>query len=153
MIVRTLEHDEEKEIEANLTGKTLQVYWYLLSENREVGVREVQRALKMSSPSVASHHLNKLVNLGLVEKSDRNMYFLSNMVKVGVLKQFVRIRGLLLPSYVFVSVFFMTFLIAYAIYSLMRPVTIVDRILLLTACGVGLLFSAIETYRLWTMIK
>ncbi len=153
MYVKNLEDDEKREIESNLTGKTLRVYWYLLSENREVGVREVQRALKMSSPSVASHHLNKLVNLGLVEKSDRNMYYLSSMIKVGVLKQFVRVRGFLLPTYVFVSVFFLTFLISYVAYILLRPVTIVDRILLLVVCTAGLLFSLIETYHVWTIIK
>ena len=145
--------NEQKEIEANLTGKTLQVYWYLLNENREVGVREVQRALKMSSPSVASHHLNKLVSLGLVEKSDRNMYYLSEMIKVGFLKQFVRIRGTLLPNYFFVMMFFVSFLIAYSVYAFLRPITIVDRALLVITLIAGVLFSAFETYKIWTLLK
>ncbi|NIM45531.1 MAG: hypothetical protein GTN80_07805, partial [Nitrososphaeria archaeon] len=54
----------EKDIgkfESELKGKTLLVYWYLIKERGDsVGVREIQRALKFSSPSVASYHLEKL---------------------------------------------------------------------------------------------
>jgi len=52
-----------------LKGKTLKVYWYMLQQpSRSVGVREIQRALRFSSPSVALHHLEKLEDLGLVQK-------------------------------------------------------------------------------------
>lgn len=55
-------------IEAELKGKTMLVYMHLLRLDRpSVGVREVQRALGFSSPSVAAYHLNKLRDLGLVE--------------------------------------------------------------------------------------
>ena len=56
-------------LESMLKGKTLKVYWYMLQQpNRSVGVREIQRALRFSSPSVALHHLEKLEDLGLVQK-------------------------------------------------------------------------------------
>ncbi|MEM4726872.1 MAG: hypothetical protein QXD04_01275, partial [Candidatus Bathyarchaeia archaeon] len=59
---------DDLQIESELKGKTLLVYMYLLKTNRpSIGVREVQRALKFSSPSVAAYHLNKLEELGLVE--------------------------------------------------------------------------------------
>ena len=46
---------DEEVIAAELKGKTLLVYMYLLrSSDSSVGVREVQRALNFSSPSVSS---------------------------------------------------------------------------------------------------
>src|SRR5690348_17904937 len=47
-------------IESELKGLTLRVYWHLLkTKNETIGVRSIQRALGMSSPSVALHHLEK----------------------------------------------------------------------------------------------
>jgi predicted DNA-binding transcriptional regulator len=44
-------------LESELKGKTLLVYWHLLkSPGLKVGVREVQRKLGFSSPSVAVYH-------------------------------------------------------------------------------------------------
>ena len=40
------------------------MYLYLLRHGRAMGVREIQKALDFSSPSVAFHHLDKLVELG-----------------------------------------------------------------------------------------
>ena len=106
---------DEDLIEAELKGKTLLVYLYLLRSRRStVGVREVQRALGFSSPSVAAYHLNKLRELGLVE-SIRGDYRLSRLVKVGVLRRFIAIRGLLLPRLLFYAVLVTSMLITYLI--------------------------------------
>jgi len=106
---------DEDLIEAELKGKTLLVYLYLLRSRRStVGVREVQRALGFSSPSVAAYHLNKLRELGLVE-SVRGDYRLARLVKVGVLRRFIAIRGLLLPRLLFYAVLVTSMLITYLI--------------------------------------
>jgi predicted DNA-binding transcriptional regulator len=55
-------------LEAKLRGKTLLVYWYLLKHGSPIGVRHIQRELGFSSPSIVSHHLEKLMDLGLVKK-------------------------------------------------------------------------------------
>jgi predicted DNA-binding transcriptional regulator len=82
-------------IESQLKGKTLLVYWYLLRSSRSsVGVREVQRTLGFSSPSVAAHHLDKLLSLGLVDKKGTGEYFLTQEVKVGLLRFFTRLGAL-----------------------------------------------------------
>jgi len=102
--------DEEK-IERELKGKTLQVYWYLLkSGGGSVGVREVQRALRFSSPTLAAYHLDKLVDLGLVDKK-HGEYYLAKTVKVGVLKQFMKLGTFLLPRYILYATFFTTLLV------------------------------------------
>ena len=104
-------------IESQLKGKTLQVYWYLLrSSNHSAGVREIQRSLRFSSPSVAVHHLEKLQNLGLVTKKGTGEYILEEEVKVGLLRFFTRVGRFLVPRYLFYSVWLSTMLITYLMF-------------------------------------
>ncbi len=60
---------EKRDPVTTLGGTALRVYLYLVIHRRPVGVREVQRALGFRSPSTARHHLERLVELGLVEKT------------------------------------------------------------------------------------
>lgn len=100
-------------IESELKGKTMLVYMYLLKVDRpSVGVREVQRSLGFSSPSVASYHLNKLQDLGLVENV-RGDYKLVREVKVGVLRRFVTLGGFMLPRLLFYAVLVTSMLVTY----------------------------------------
>ena len=102
------------QIESELKGKTLQIYWYMLrSPGSHVGVREIQRALRLSSPSVAAHHLEKLVTLGLVDKTRIGEYYITQEVKVGLLRFFTRLGRFLVPRYLFYSVWFTTMLTIY----------------------------------------
>lgn len=104
---------DEGLIEAELKGKTMLVYMHLLKTDRSsVGVREVQRALGFSSPSVAAYHLNKLRDLGLVE-SERGDYQLMREVKIGVLRQFVTLGGFMLPRLLFYAILVTTMLTTY----------------------------------------
>jgi len=104
-------------LESELKGKTLLVYWHLLkSPGLKVGVREVQRKLGFSSPSVAVYHLEKLMSLGLVEKTITSEYVLVSEVKTGLLRFFMRLGRFLIPRYMFYSVWFTTMLISYIIF-------------------------------------
>jgi len=104
---------DDEVIAAELKGKTLLVYMYLLRSNESyVGVREVQRALNFSSPSVSSYHLTKLQELGLVD-SERGEYRLVREVKIGVLRQFVTFRGIMLPRFLFYAVLVTSMLITF----------------------------------------
>ena len=83
-----------------LKGNTLRVYWNLLKSSEEfIGPRQVQRELGFSSPSLAVYHLDKLLDLGLVEKNSGE-YKIKEMVDVGVLKQFMKWKGVIIPRYV-----------------------------------------------------
>ena len=53
------EHMGSEGAKDGLRGKTLEVYRYLLKSKNPVGIREVQRSLDLSTPSLASYHLNK----------------------------------------------------------------------------------------------
>ena len=102
--------DEDK-IGSVLKGNTLRVYWHVLrSADGVVGVRDTQRALGFSSPALASYHLDKLAELGLVEKEPTGEYRLVKAVNVGVLKQFVRFGTFVLPRYFLYATMFTTLL-------------------------------------------
>ena len=135
-------------LESALKGKTLIVYWYLLQQpTHTVGVREVQRALGFSSPSIAVHHLEKLQDLGLIRKKGTGEYALESEVKVGILRFFTRMGRFLVPRYLFYSVLFSTMLTAYV------TLCVLGRIYpSFYAVMFGLIASIIfwvETFRLW----
>ena len=138
---------EEEIIESELKGKTLLVYMHILKNPSDpVGVREVQRELGFSSPSVSSYHLNKLQDLGLVENVYGD-YQLVKDIKVGVLKQFITLGGVMLPRYLFYAVLMTTMLITYLIQTPYFP----SREYI-TTIVMGLVPSAIlwyETIKIW----
>ena len=137
-----------KVIESELKGKTLLVYWHLLSSaSTPVSVRRLQRSLKFSSPSVVVYHLDKLHDLGLVRKDALGQYCLTEKVKVGLLRFFFRLGRFLLPRYLFYAVFFTTMLILYiGIY----PQTgSIHNIIALTFGGAATFVLWYETIRIW----
>jgi len=137
-----------EEIESQLKGKTLLVYWFMLkSPDSPVGVREIQRKLGFSSPSIAAHHLDKLLSLGLVRKSLRGENYLTKEVKVGVLKFFMRLGRFMIPRYLFYSVWFSTMLIVYLLlYGVSGSLHNIVAIIFGVSACVILWF---ETIRLW----
>ena len=101
----------KEEIETLLKGNTLRVYWYLLSKPETlIGARQTQRALRFSSPALAVYHLDKLSDLGLIEKTNGE-YRLVKTVNIGVLKQFVRFGAFMIPRYFLYATMFTTLLI------------------------------------------
>lgn len=101
-----MKKEDDAGIEYALRGKDWHVYWLLLKMGRPMSVREVQRSLRFSSPSVAQHHLEQLRELGLVQKQEIGSgYVLAGEVKIGVLRHFVKLGRLLFPRYFFYAVF------------------------------------------------
>ena len=86
-----------------LTGNTAQVYRYAIKQRKPIGIREVQRALKLSSPTLAAYHLDKLEEAGLLKQTSEGY-----IVEKLVLENFVRLRQLLLPKYLFYFAVFAT---------------------------------------------
>jgi nitrate reductase gamma subunit len=86
-----------------LTGNTAQIYRYAVKQRKPIGVREVQRALKLSSPTLAAYHLDKLEEAGLLRQTPEGY-----VVEKLVLENFVRLRQLLLPKYLFYFAIFAT---------------------------------------------
>jgi len=136
---------ESEDIEYSLRGNTLRVYYYMLSKGGSLGVRELQRALGFKSPSAALYHLRKLVEMGLVERSEDGEYRVVREVKVGVLKYFVKLGRLRLPRFLVYAVFSTSFLVSYVI---LYPQTLSPHNLI--ALIVGIVSTAVlwyEAYR------
>ena len=137
--------DEEK-IASELKGNTLRAYWALMNAKDGVlGVRELQRRLGFSSPALASYHLNKLADMKLVAK-ERGDYRLVREVKVGVLKQFIKLGTFLLPRYVLYATMFTTLLI-YLLVNL-REFTFYSALALVLGV-LGTVIFWYETIRVW----
>ena len=137
---------DEESIASELKGNTLRVYWHLLrTSSGIVGVRETQRSLGFSSPALALYHLEKLVELGLVQKV-RNDYHLVKTVNIGVLKQFTKIGTLFLPRYALYATMFTTLLIFYV--SQFREINFYSVFALIFGIlGTGILWY--ESVRTW----
>ncbi len=135
---------ERARVDYELRGKTLQVYLYLLKYGRAVGVREIQKELGFSSPSVAFHHLDKLVDLGVVEKDQYARYVLARKVDSGILHSFVSIGGLTLPRLGFYAAFFSTIAFAYLLFNRNS----LDLYALLGTVG-GVAVFWYEAWRVW----
>ncbi|MCS7142429.1 MAG: helix-turn-helix domain-containing protein [Aigarchaeota archaeon] len=105
--------EDRKRVESDLRGRTLEVYILLLRSNEPVGVREVQRKLGMSSPSVAQHHLDKLVGLGIVTKDESNRYSATRLVDASILSHFIKVGRFIMPRMTFYASFFATFTALY----------------------------------------
>ena len=146
-----MQEERERIIESELKGLTLRVYWHILSLNRKesIGTRSVQRALGLSSPSVASHHLEKLKTLGLLDKDSTGEYRLVGLVKVGVLRNFVGILGVLLPRYLFYSTMFTAMLV---LYPIIYPPNFSAHNIMAFVFGISaVVVSWNETFRVWRM--
>jgi len=143
-----LEHSSsERSKESEIHGTTLRVYWFLFKSAGPVGVRETQRALGMSSPSIALYHLEKLRELGVAEKSISGEYALKEQVQIGSLKAFLRVGHLILPRYLFYAVFLSTAVIVYCAEALLQTGTVEPAAVVLGAAGAGI--SWYECLRMW----
>ena len=136
----TLATDESKDV---LKGKTLDVYRFLLKSNKPVGTRELQRALNMSSSSVAVYHLTKLEEAGLLKRElggyTVNKFLLENSIKIS---------RFLIPRYFFYAIF------AIAVLSLeltiLKPDFLYREYLFsLVATAILAFFLCYETTKTW----
>ena len=107
--------EDEDKIISQLKGTTLRVFWFSSSQ-KTVGVREVQRTLDLSSPSVAAYHLEKLCNLGLANRDRRNRYHIIKKVNVGELRQYLKIKNWLVPRWIFYAIFVTILFLSYMIF-------------------------------------
>ncbi|MHA1881736.1 MAG: hypothetical protein ACTSUO_01680 [Candidatus Thorarchaeota archaeon] len=152
-VVSSLNYDDSTreidgdEIYEKLTGRTLKVYWFLLKNPNGARLRDIQRNTGLSSPSLASYHLDKLINLDLVENDLHGLFYPKRLIRVGVLHFFIGQGRLMVPRYLFYVVFYLVFLVGFIIAF---PFTFGPlSILLVAALIFGLATSLAETYKAW----
>jgi hypothetical protein len=71
-----------KSSDEKLEGITLDVYLHVLKKGKPVGPREVMKAVELSSPSVAYRHLQKLEDLGYLQKNAYGEYITKNKAHI-----------------------------------------------------------------------
>ena len=124
-----------------LRGLTLKVYKFILKSDRPIGIREVQRALNLSSPTLALYHINKLEEAGLIKK-ELNGYVADRIV----LENLVRLRRFLIPRNFFYTVFLLTSLIFLLVF-LRPPILTREYVFSLGVISVATATSIYETIR------
>ena len=102
---------KREDIQKKLNGRTLMIYFVLLNKGT-TGVRELQRNLSLSSPSVARYHLDKLVELNLVENR-KGVYHLIRKADIPVLTSWILMGKFLLPRVLFIAIFFSLLFVFY----------------------------------------
>ncbi len=145
------EHDSSQldMLSHELKGNTLLVYWYLLRHNKPYSAREIQRSVGISSASLALHHLNKLIELGLVGTNDDGEYIVTKRTSPGLLSLFVGSGRLFIPRFVFYSVFSSSVLAA-CIF-LFWPYPSTESVLLLIMLSIVSVVFWVESFKLWTI--
>ncbi len=96
----TMSKESQKTLHEDLLkGKTLQVYWCLLTHGK-TGVREIQRLLDFSSPGIVSYQLNKLIEAGIVAKDEvGEKYYITEEVRTGILGFYIRFGYRIIPRF------------------------------------------------------
>jgi predicted DNA-binding transcriptional regulator len=139
---------EEKmpNVEAELIGnkQRFRIYWFMHTRGEPVGVREIQRGLGISSPSVVSFHLDRLKRVGVVSSDEYGRYILNTKVEIGILQGFTRVGGFMLPRFTFYAVFFTTAVLVYLILYGAE-----SNIFASLFGGLGAAFAWYEAYRVW----
>ncbi len=149
--MRRNHHDEKL-----LQGKALQVYWFLLTHPAGLaGIREIQKALNLSSPGLVSYHINNLVSAGIVAKNEENdKYYVKEEVKSGILGFYFRLGYRVVPRYSFYLIIFIFGLISFLWFLLDRgdtyildPSNLVFLFVLIFGTGVFMY----ESLKIWKM--
>jgi DNA-binding transcriptional ArsR family regulator len=126
-----------------LKGTTMQVYRFLLTNNKPVGAREVQRALNLSTPSLAVYHLSKLEDVGLVKREDGG-YTINKVI----LEDVIKVSRFLIPRFLFYAIFSVSLLVTELTF--LRPHMITSEYFFST---IGTLICALafsyETAKVW----
>lgn len=135
---------EDSNIERKLSGRTLQVYLYLQRKKEPSGIREVQRDLGLSSPSVADYQIEKLLGMGLAAKDRHGRVFVTRKVRVKALDSYVNFGRFSVPRLAFYASVFTAVAVLYVAFSFSS----------LTIYGVAVPAAAaavlwVEAWRMW----
>lgn len=130
---------------AEIKGNTLRVYLYLLHSGT-TELREVQRALGFSSPSLASYHLGKLVEAGYVTQDEHGRYLAVTDATNEILEGYTKLGGLVVPQLFFFAILFTAVIGFFAFMALSYPAYVP----LLAAASVAMVLVLwYETARVW----
>jgi hypothetical protein len=132
-------------VSQEIKGNALKVYLYLLRHGSSE-LRDIQRGVGLSSPSLASYHLGKLSEAGFVTQNEYGIYSAVKEASDRVLEGYSRIGPAIVPQFFFFALLF-TILVAFFSYGALY---LSGFTLYLVGVGVAMvLVFWYETLRLW----
>jgi hypothetical protein len=133
--------EKERTGKRYLSGIIWDVYLFILTSNKPVGVRDLWRGLKLSSPSLAQYHINNLLEMKFISKTEDGRYIAEEKSSLEVLRNFVLLKGRLISRMIFYAAFILGLLL---VYFLFEPIKWGFRDLLVVA--IGLFSLAVFSY-------
>jgi len=112
-----MSENQNSDFERKLQGRTLNVYLYLQRKREPSGIREVQRDLGLSSPSVADYQVEKLVEMGLAARDTHGRVYVTKHVRVKALQSYVSLGNHTVPRLAFYASIFTAIAALYALFS------------------------------------
>ena len=91
-----------------LEGITLSVYLYVVKKGKPVGPRDAMKGAHLSSPSVAYRHLQRLEDMGYLQKNKYGEYVTKDKARV---RGHIWIGRRMMPKMLVYSLIFMSILI------------------------------------------
>lgn len=128
-----------------IRGKTLKVYLYLLRHGPSE-LRDIQREVGLSSPSLASYHLRRLAEAGFVTQDKHGIYYAVKEASDRVLDGYSTIGPAIVPQLFFFALLF-TILAAFFSYQTLYVQGF--AIYLVIICIAMVIVIWYETIRLW----
>jgi hypothetical protein len=134
----------------SIRGNTVRVYLYVL-KNGPSELRDVQHALKLSSPSLAFYHLSRLVQSGVVSRTDDGRYIVATDISADLLDGYVKFGRQFIPQLFFLTLIF-TGVLAYYAYLIWRvPLDLDDVVTLIYSLSIIVLWY--ETIKVWRRLS
>ena len=132
-----------------LEGITLNVYLYVVRKGKPVGPRDVMKGANLSSPSVAYRHLQKLEDLGYLQKNNYGEYIIKGKAHV---RGYMWIGSRMLPKMLVYALTFLTILIVELIVLTIHYPVETDEfkvffLLLTLITGFAMAVFAVEAFR------
>jgi len=132
-------------VRQEIKGNTLKVYLYLLRYGTSE-LRDVQRGVGLSSASLASYHLGKLLEAGFVAQEKYGRYFAVKEASAKVLDGYSRIGPAIVPQFFFFALLF-TILVAFFSFAALYWSGFTPYLVAVGATMVLVFWY--ETFRLW----
>jgi DNA-binding IclR family transcriptional regulator len=127
-----------------IRGNTLRVYLHLV-KNGPCELRDVQHGLGLSSPSLASYHLTKLIASGYAKQDELGRYLMTNESSTQILEGYSKVGTAIVPQFFFFAVLF-TILTAFS-YETLYSVGFATYLAAVSAAMLAAIWY--ETWRLW----
>jgi len=129
-----------------IKGNTVRVYLFVL-RNGPCELRDIQRGLKLSTPSLAFYHLSRLVESGNVKKTEDGKYVALNDISADLLDGYVKFGRRIIPQLFFVTLLF-TGILAYYVWLVWKvPLDLDDAVTIVYSFSVIVLWY--ETIKVW----